>query len=249
MTQLYECETQGWGWAADMLPLLLLDTNTKRTSKRGRTLVLVLGGVSHRSSPDYALNLIYKRLEERPPDSALDVVVVDPDPWQSIPLGRVQHVQKRFENYLSGEEITRLFGAYETIAVIDDVFFTVAREREALVRREGWRALALAVETHLDKCTWWVIKHNNGSLQVPELVRMSGNISLTTAHRRKGVPGHPLSLVDDSLFNVWNPIVAQGVDWEIIQHPFRGLLPRLMQRPIRAKRARESSPTGSTPVL
>ena len=58
-------------------------TDMDRPSQRGqlecaRTLVLVLGGVSHTSSPDYALNLIYKRLEERPPDSALDVVAVDP---------------------------------------------------------------------------------------------------------------------------------------------------------------------------
>jgi len=237
-----------------MLPLLLLDTNTNRPSKRGRperarTLVLVLGGVSHTNSPDYALNLIYKRLEERPHDSALDVVVVDPDPWQSIPLGRVQHFQERLENYLAGDQIKRLFGAYETIAVIDDVFFTVGRERDAVVRHEAWRTLALAVETHLDKCTWWVIQHKRGSLQVPELVRMSGNILFTTAHRRKGVPAQLLSLADDTFLNVWNPILAQGVDWEVIQHPFRELLPRLMQRPIHDKPAQESSAPGSTPVL
>ena len=115
--------------------------------------------------------------------------------------------------------------------MIDDVFFTVSKERDAVVRHAAWRALALAVETHLDRCTWWIMRRSTASFQVPELVRMSGNIRSTAIHRRDGVPGQLLSLIHDTLFNVWNPVIAEGVDWEIVQHPFRGLLPRLMQSP------------------
>ena len=186
--------------------------------------MLVLGGVSHYSRPEYSLNVIYKRLEERPLDSALDVVIVDPDPWQSIPLGRAQHAQMHLENYLFGDRFECLLKAYKTIAVIDDIFFRDYGKREAVVSQEAWRSLALAVEKRPDTCTWWVIKDDS-------LVRMSGNLRLTDAMRKDGRPGVLLSL-DPRIPNVWNPIIAtqSDVDWEVIQYPFRGFLPRLMVR-------------------
>lgn len=204
------------------------DTNTYLPSKLGlseieRKLVLVLGGVSHTSKPDYSLNLIYKRFEERPLDSTLDVVVVDPEPWQYIPLGRVKHHQMRLENYLVGDRLDRLLSEYKTIAVIDDLFFKDHRMRQAVINQEAWRTLALALEKHTDTCSWWVIKHPN-CLQIPKLVRMSGNILLTNAMQRSGIPGQLLSLDPNLFINVWNPLLRIEIDWQVIEHPFRELL-------------------------
>lgn len=195
--------------------------------------MLVLGGVSHTCSADYALNVIYRRLEERPLDSVVDVVVVDPDPWQCIPLGRTQHAQMHLENYLVGDRLEGLLGAYENIAVIDDLFFKNHQTRNAVVSQEAWRSLALAVENHPDICTWWVIRHHpTGRGLLPELVRMSGNIRLNDAMRRRGMPAQPLSLIQDTILNAWNTVFEADVDWQIIQHPFWELLPQLMQRKV-----------------
>ena len=190
-------------------------------------LVLVLGGVSHNNDPAKSLNRIYARLEERPSESPVDVVVVDPDSWQSIPIGRVQHVQMDLEAYVTEDRISQLLGEYETIAVIDDLFFKIHTEREAIIEGRAWRALASAADERPDVFTWWVIKGSMSPFELSCLVRMNNY----TIRMRDGTQ-RPLPLVPVShmgtFYTIWNPLWSSKVDFVIVEHPFRELILKMV---------------------
>ena len=133
--------------------------------------------------------LIYARLEERSTEALIDVVVIDPDKWQSVPIGRIDHQQMDLEAYFTQERLEELLVKYEAIAVIDDIFFVDHAKRDAITQGglgAHWRRL----QTIIDKFTWWKIKHNFPP-RLPELVKMN-NYTLTlrngTQHLLRLIP-------------------------------------------------------------
>lgn len=188
-----------------------------------RKLVLVLGGILHTDRPDASLRLIYKRLEERPTEALVDVVVVDPDKWQSVPIGRVDHQQMDLEAYFTQERLNELLVKYEAIAVIDDIFFREYAKREAITQGRAWRALASLADNHPDVFTWWILKHHEyNSTRTPELVKMNNYTRTLLSGTQQLLPLVPSDT--DKFSTIWNPILQGKVDLFRIQHPFRELL-------------------------
>jgi hypothetical protein len=178
--------------------------------------------------------MIYSRLEKRPSESPVDVVVVDPDIWQSIPIGRVQHVQMDLAAYVTKDRINQLLEEYETIAVIDDIFFRDDTKRDAIIEGEAWRALTSAADDRPDIFTWWIIRYSNyTSFKLDSLVRMSNNtITLPNGTQLPLPLAHsPVSRLGSGIFGtVWNEMRWSKIDFVTLEHPFRDLLSRLINK-------------------
>ena len=127
-----------------------------------RKLVLILGGVLNTDVQTRPLNVIYKRLEDRQEEDAIDVSVVDIEPWIShrhtTPKpDNITHVQQKIEDYVTDDLETTLTEKYQQIVVIDDLFFKDRHLRDAIMDTKAWQTLTSFADEHPHIFSWWII--------------------------------------------------------------------------------------------